>query len=102
MDRPPQALLHRCQQQRIHARAESESTERADDESHRRCRREQDRGDDGSIAAKGEELAVRHVDHIQHTENQADADGDQRIDAAEDDCQEQKLEDLAHAQRSPR
>ena len=57
---------------------------------------QEDHCPEGEVAADREELAVGHVDHVEHAEDQAEPDGEQRIEPAQhhalDEEFEQRLE----------
>ena len=57
---------------------------------------------EGEIAADGEELSVGDVDDVEHAEDQAEPDREERVEPAEDHALDEELEErLEHRLRYP-
>jgi len=99
----PEPSLERRDQQRVDAEAEQERPDRGPEHPHRAGQVQQhDRGE-GQVAADREELSVRHVDDVEHAEDQAEPDREQGVEAAQDQALDQELEEgLEHQRSSPR
>jgi len=48
---------------------------------------------EGQVAADREELPVGHVDDVEHAEDQAEPDREQRVEPAQDQALDQELEE---------
>ncbi len=90
---PPEPSLERRDQERVDAEAEQERPHGCSQHAHgARKMQEHDRGE-GQVAADREELPVRHVDDVEHAEDQAEPDREQRVEPAQDQALDQELEE---------
>jgi hypothetical protein len=90
---PPEMPLERGNQERIHAEPEQECPQGRPEDAHGAGQMQQHDGHEGHVAADGEELAVGDIDDVEHAEDQAEPDGEERVEPAQDHALDQELEE---------
>jgi hypothetical protein len=80
------------QQKALQTEAESEGERQHDQRCHHRVEAEQTRQQKQSVAAEDDEIPVGDVDKAHHSGRQRQADGEQRVEAAEHDALKQLVD----------
>ena len=88
----PEPPLERGDQERVDAQPEQERPHRRTENACDARQMKQHDGSEGQIAADGEELAVGDIDHIEHTKDQAEADGEERVEPTQNHALDEELD----------